>query len=78
MIPLEQTDTKFKYSLELGEGLHASTESGVSERSHSTTICPIFIICHISIAHFVLDHRLGDFRFETTGLMMLLFLQKIQ
>ena len=49
---LEQTDTKFKYSLELGEGLRAGTVSRVSERSYNTTICPIFIIWHISIAYF--------------------------
>ena len=59
---LEQTDTKFKYSLEPGEGLCAATVSQVSERSYNTTICPIFIIWHISVAHFVLDHCLGDFR----------------
>ena len=49
---LEQKDTKFKYSLELGEGLRAGTVSRVSERSYHTTICPIFIIWHISIAYF--------------------------
>ena len=32
---LEQTDTKFKYSLELGEGLRAGTVSRVSERSYT-------------------------------------------
>ena len=49
---LEQTDTKFKYSLELGEGLRAGTLSRVSERLHNTTICPILIIWHIFIAYF--------------------------
>ena len=49
---LEQTDTEFKYSLELGEGFRAGTVSRVSGRSHNTTICPIFIIWHISIAYF--------------------------
>ena len=49
---LEQTDTKFKYSLELGEGLRAGTLSRVSERSHNTTIYPILIIWHIFIAYF--------------------------
>ena len=47
-----RTDTKFKYSLEPGEGLRAGTVSRVSERSCNTTICPIFIMGHISIAHF--------------------------
>ena len=46
------TDTKFKYSLELGEGFRAGTVSRVSRRSHETTICPSFIIWHISIAYF--------------------------
>ena len=45
-------DTTFKYSLEIGEGLCACTVSQESERSHNTTVCPIFIIWHISIAHF--------------------------
>ena len=49
---LEQTDTKFNYSLTLGEGLCADIESRVSERWQKTTICPIFIIWHISIAYF--------------------------
>ena len=48
---LEQTDTKFKYSLELGEGLRAGTVSRESERSCNITICLIFIIWHISIAY---------------------------
>ena len=49
---LEQTATKFKYSLELGEGFRAGTVSRLSGRSHNTTICPIFIIWHICIAYF--------------------------
>ena len=47
-----RTDTKFKYLLELGEGLCAGTVSRVSERLYNTTMCPIFIIRHISVAHF--------------------------
>ena len=46
------TDTKFKYSLENGEGLRVGTVNRVSERSQNTTICPIFIIWHVSIAYF--------------------------
>ena len=38
-----RTDTKFNYSLELGEDLRAGTVSRVSERSYNTTICPISI-----------------------------------
>ena len=74
-----RTDTKFKYSLEPDEGLHAGTVSRVSDRSCNTTICPIFIIWHISIAHFgnnLFARGISDL--ETTGLMMLLLLQKIQ
>ena len=79
---LEQTDSKFKYSLEPGEGLRAGTVGRVSERSYNTTKCPLFIIWHISIAHFdnilfeIIAWEISDL--ETTGLMMLLFLQKIQ
>ena len=78
----EQTDTKFKYSLEPGEGLCAGTVSRGSERSYDTTICPIFIIWQISITHFgnilfqIIAWGISDL--ETTGFMMLLFLQKIQ
>ena len=58
---LEQTDTKFKYSFEPGDGLHAGTVSRESEWSYNTTICPIFLICHISIAHF------GNILFQITA-----------
>ena len=49
---LEQTDTKIKYSLEIGGGLRAGTVNRVSERSQNTTVYPIFIIWHISIPYF--------------------------
>ena len=73
---LEQTDTKFNYSLNPGESLCADTVCWVSERSHNIGNRPIFITWHISIAYFAIIF--GDFKFATPELTVPSFLLKIQ